>query len=177
MFGFCSDFVRLLFGTNAEPFCLLRSIMDENFDQILDSFPKKQSRSRLEPYGRLIRELLRRRRTYREIACVLLDRFHLHVSISTIHGFVRRWTIPAGKARNTNGPRPDQPTRGNPVGLAGKRKMDPLGTPMAFDEVRRRIAALKSRPIPATETNTTIFHYDPEQPLHLPSNSQKKESD
>ena len=34
--------------------------MDDNFQDILDSLPEKRSRSRLEPYGRLISDLLRR---------------------------------------------------------------------------------------------------------------------
>ena len=34
-------------------------------------------------------------------------------------------------------------------------------------EVQKRIAAFKSRPIPATEVK--IFHYDPEQPLQISS--------
>ena len=45
--------------------------MDDNFQDIVDNLPEKPSRSRLEPHGRLIEELLRRGRTYREIAGIL----------------------------------------------------------------------------------------------------------
>ena len=45
--------------------------MDDNFQDIVDNLPEKPSRSRLEPHGRLVEELLRRGRTYREIAGIL----------------------------------------------------------------------------------------------------------
>jgi len=35
-------------------------IMEDKFQDILDNLPDKRRRSRLEPYGRLIAELLRR---------------------------------------------------------------------------------------------------------------------
>jgi hypothetical protein len=63
--------------------------MDDNFQDIIDSLPEKRSRSRLEPYGKLIDELLRRGWTYRGIAGILAKKFQLKVSISTIHDFVR----------------------------------------------------------------------------------------
>lgn len=46
----------------------------ETFETILDSFPPKSSRSRLEPYAKLIMELHRRGRTYREIVRILSER-------------------------------------------------------------------------------------------------------
>ncbi len=64
--------------------------MDDNFQDILDSLPEKRSRSRLEPYDKLIDELLRRGWTYRGIAGIPAEKCHLKVSISTIHDFVRR---------------------------------------------------------------------------------------
>ena len=145
--------------------------MDPNFDRILDSLPEKRSRSRLEPYAVLIRELLRRHRTYREIASVLLDRFQLHASISTIHDFVKLWTVPAKKAGRTGIESAQQKVRKNPTNISAK--MANAEAPVTSDEVQRRIAALKSRPIPATETK--IFRYDPQQPLHI--SSLRKDSD
>ena len=139
--------------------------MDPNFDHILDSLPEKRSRSRLEPYNVLIRELLRRNRTYREIASVLLEKFQLHASISTIHDFVKRWTVPAKKAGRTGIESAQQKVRKNPTNISAK--MPNAEAPVTSDEVQRRIAALKARPIPATEKK--IFHYDPDQPLHISS--------
>jgi hypothetical protein len=150
--------------------------MDENYAQILAGLPEKRSRSHLEPYGVLIKELLRRRRTYREIGRILLDKFQIRASISTIHDFVRRQRVPVGKARKDKAPRPNRTRRGNPADMGRKMQMDATGPAAALDDVQKRIAALKLRPLPATETNPTIFHYDPEQPLHLSSKSRKKRS-
>ena len=144
--------------------------MDPDFDRILDSLPEKRSRSRLQPYGALIRELLRRNRTYREIASVLLDRFQIHASISTIHDFVRRWTIPA-KSGPTKTEKAQKP-RKDPTRISAKTKVPDEEALLTTDEVPKRIAALKSRPIPAAETK--IFHYDPDQPLQILPPPRKK---
>jgi hypothetical protein len=151
--------------------------MDENFGHILDSLPEKRSRSRLEAYRALIIELLRRRRTYREIARVLLDRFQLHASIITIHDFVRRCEATARKVRKARGLRFNKRTKKNLIDRERRLQIEVTETPAALDEIQKRIADLKSRPIPGTETNPKIFDYDPEQPLTLPSKSKKKESD
>lgn len=151
--------------------------MDESFGHILDSLPEKRSRSRLEPYKALIDELLRRRRTYREIARVLLDRFQLHVSISTIHDFVRRCEAPARKARMGRGLGFKKTPKENLIDRGRGLQINVTETSAALDEIQKRIADLKSRPNPETETNPKIFHYDPEQPLHLPSTSRKKDLD
>jgi hypothetical protein len=63
--------------------------MDDHFRQLLDSLPTNRPCSRLEPYGKLIEELLRRGRTYRDIASIIVDNFQVRVSVSTVHDFVR----------------------------------------------------------------------------------------
>jgi len=149
--------------------------MDPNFDRILDSLPEKRSRSRLEPYAVLIRELLRRHRTYREIASVLLERFQIHASISTIHDFVRRWMVSGKKVGRNRIEGAQQNAKKDTANTAGKMQMPNVEVPVTSDEVQKRIAALKSRPIPKAETK--IFHYDPDQPLHISSPPLRKESD
>jgi hypothetical protein len=146
--------------------------MDPDFDRILDGLPEKRSRSRLEPYGALIKELLRRNRTYREIAFVLQDRFQFHASISTIHDFVRHWTVPAEKNRRTRIENSRQKSRKGPTNISAK--MPKAKVPVTSEEVQKRIAALKSQPIPAVETK--LFHYDPEQPLQISSPPRRKGS-
>ena len=142
--------------------------MDENLETILDSLPEKRSSSRLEPYGDLIRELLRRHRTYREIAFVLFDRFQLHASISTIHDFVQRWSTATGKIVKS-GP---QKTRKEPTNISAKVPVPAAENSGISVDLQKRIAALKSRPIPGTEVK--IFHYDPEQPLQISSPQSEK---
>jgi hypothetical protein len=63
--------------------------MDGKFQNILDRLPEKPPRSRLEPYRHLIDELLRRGRTYRDVASILAEKCQVRVSVSTIHDFVR----------------------------------------------------------------------------------------
>ena len=139
--------------------------MDPNLDRILANLPEKRSRSRLEPYGALIKELLRRNRTYREIASVLLERFQLHASISTIHDFVRRWSAPKRKPGRARMAVAQQNSGKDPINDLAWIQMPNTESPMMEDEASQRIAALKSRPLPAARTK--IFHYDPEQPLQI----------
>jgi hypothetical protein len=146
--------------------------MDPDFDRILDDLPEKRSRSRLEPYRVLIKELLRRNRTYREIARILHDRFQIHASISTIHDFVRSWMVVGKKVAGTRIESAQQRSRKGPTNISPK--MPKAKVPITSDEVQKRIAALKSRPIPAVETK--LFHYDPEQPLQISSPPRRKGS-
>jgi hypothetical protein len=149
--------------------------MDPNLDRILANLPEKRARSRLEPYGALIKELLRRNRTYREIASVLLEGFQLHVSISTIHDFVRRWSAPTRKLVRAGMDRSQQNSWKDQINASASIQMPNTASPMMEDEARQRIAALKSRPLPVAKTK--IFHYDPEQPLHISSPPPEKNDD
>ena len=149
--------------------------MDPNLDRILANLPEKRSRSRLEPYGALIKELLRRNRTYREIASVLLERFQLHASISTIHDFVRRWSAPTRKLVRARMAGAQQNAGKDQINASARIQMPNTESFMMEDEARKRIAALKSRLLPAAKTK--IFHYDPEQPLHISSPPPEKNDD
>src|SRR6058998_3042492 len=125
--------------------------MNDNFQEILDSLPEKRSRSRLEPYGKLIDELLRRRWTYRGIARILTEKCELKVSSSTIHDFVRRRSRSKRNPSKRGATAPAETMRVSPTARAeGKaparaeeQEMPPL------DEVHQRIAALKLRPASA----------------------------
>src|SRR5438034_7383253 len=90
-------------------------IMDDSFQEILDSLPEKRSRSRLEPYGRLIDELLRRRWTYRAIAGILAEKCQLTVSSSTIHDFVRRRSRSKRNLPKRRAPGPAETMRVSPT--------------------------------------------------------------
>jgi beta-phosphoglucomutase-like phosphatase (HAD superfamily) len=95
---------------------------------------------------------------------MLLERFHLHASISTIHDFVCLRAGQARKARKRNPAGYDQTTRRNLPEREKKMPMDAIAPRAALDEVQQRIAALKLRPAQAP----TQSHYDPSEPLHLP---------
>ena len=46
-------------------------------------------------------------------------------------------------------------------------------TPATDEEIRRRMEELKRRSV-AVETTPKLFHYDPDEPLHLLPRTQKK---
>ncbi len=143
--------------------------MDEDFQDILDSLPEKPPRSRLEPYGRLIEELLRRGRTYREVARILAGKCQVRVSISTIHDFVR---LRSRSKRNP--PKRQRVSPDSPAEAKGRSVEEQEMSPV--DEVHQRINALKHRPAPA-ESSPKQFDYDPNEPLRLRPKAGKKRAD
>jgi IS30 family transposase len=146
----------------------------DNFQDILSSLPEKPPRSRLEPYGGLIIELRRRKRTYREIVDVLAEKCNLRISISTLHDFVRAKTKEARKAaklRRATAVHAGNENRGTPPLCAStlKSKEDRP----TDDEIRRRIAAVKQRPRPIPTDSSGDFQYNPDEPLRLIGDAQK----
>ncbi len=134
--------------------------MNEAFDEILKDIPTKSSRSKLETCTSLIMELRRRRRTYREIASVLLERCGMHVSVSTLHFFVKRQALLARRRNRSD-------TAGTVEGKCdGEDHRPTLTKPQcAGRELGERVAALKRQvPPPAVPEP---FQYDPSQPLRV----------
>jgi len=62
--------------------------MDPRAEELLNNSPEQPTRSKLEPYRELIRELRRRRYTYRKIAALLRGFLGVKTSKSTINDFV-----------------------------------------------------------------------------------------
>ena len=148
----------------------------DKFEEIVNSLPEKPARSRLDPYGDLINNLLDRGRTYREIARILIEKCDGRVSFSTIHHFVHvrsRLKRKLSKSQPRNlGKKTMIPTAGG--GEKENRKVEREKT--EIDEVYQRIAALKQRPA-SSENSPKLFHYDPDQPLHLPSKTGRNKSE
>jgi hypothetical protein len=142
---------------------------------ILDSLPPKRFRSRLEPYTQLILELHRRGRTYREIAQILTERCSVQTSRSTVNDFLRAHLRRAQNWQKIE--KIERPQNRPHKSVVSMKDKIPLETAVVTDEIQKRIAAFKSRPMTETEKNPKIFHYDPEQPLQLPSKSPRKDSD
>jgi IS30 family transposase len=145
------------------------------FEEIINGLPEKPARSRLAPYGDLIKGLLNRGRTYREIARILIEKCGVQISFSTIHHFVHN------RSRSKSKPGKSQPrelekktlaptVRNEDNDIASPKKGKPVN-----DEVYRRIAALKQRPAPP-ENSSKVFHYDPDEPLRLPPQAGKNRS-
>ena len=118
---------------------------EDTFKAILDSYPPKPSRSRLEPYAELILGLHRRGRTYREIARILSERCDIHAPRSTVNDFIR---ARSKRTRNSQkcGSR-EQKTRHQNSALLPKSKI-PAETGLGMDEIQKRIEDLKNRPMP-----------------------------
>jgi len=139
----------------------------DRFDQILKDLPKKPARSRLDPYGSLIEELLGSGWTYRAVARILADKCNAHSSISTIDHFMRRRKKPKRNSSKHQRPaRRAEAEGGIAAGTEGKGILttEPKTTE---DSVYQRIAALKQRPVPV-QNAANAFHYDPDKPLQLP---------
>jgi hypothetical protein len=138
-----------------------------DFEKILMNLPKKPVRSRLEPYGKLIKELLRHRRTYREIARILSENCQTRVSISTIHDFVRlRLRAKRDLPKSRSWSVPTKAKIGTTSRIDEKELLSAEKEPTMADDVHQRIAALKQRPA-SIQGTPKLFHYDPDEPLHL----------
>jgi hypothetical protein len=142
---------------------------------ILNALPDKSPCSRLEPYAQLIDELRKHGRTYREIEQILFEKCGIHAPRSTIHDFVRRRSRRKGKMQKSQ---PARAKDGNaPATAHPEEKKAPLveSRPSAVDEMYRRIDALKQCPAQIAKT-TEVFHYDPNEPLHLPTKKERKDT-
>jgi hypothetical protein len=115
---------------------------------VLESLLEKPYRSKLEPHRELIRELRRKGRTYREVACLSQERLGLHVALSTLHSFVK---VRAKHRKRTQFELP-------PVGLAA-----------AESPVLERVTALKAKPA-VREAKRTRFVFRENEPLTLTTN-------
>jgi hypothetical protein len=142
----------------------------DTFETILNSLPEKPARSRLDPYADLIKELLGRGWTYREIAQILLDKCGVRISFSTIHHFVHARLRSKRKLPKSHPQNLEQkalvPTVGN------EEVASPEKQTAADDDVYCRIAALKLHQA-SPEERSTLFRYNPDEPLHLPSKPKK----
>jgi IS30 family transposase len=134
--------------------------MNDRLREILEALPGKRQRSRLAPFDEFIRELRRRGWTYQEIAQILADKCNVTVASTTVMRFVRARL----KARRKSS---DQSSAGRIFAVEIDRPPD--------DEIRRRIAALKER-VPAVQSASRMFHYDPDEPLHLPEKAKSEKT-
>ena len=119
--------------------------MEPALQIILDSFPEKHYRSKLEPHRELIRELRRKGRTYRDLAQIFRERLGLQVAPSTLHSFVK---VRAKHRKRT------------------QFELPPLESIATELPVPDRLAALKAKPT-AREAKRTRFDFRENEPLTL----------
>jgi hypothetical protein len=137
-------------------------MMEQTYQTILDSLPPRRPRSKLEPYGALIRALRARGRSYREIVTILRERCGLRVATHTVYHFVQ------ARAQKPVAPRPRRRQPSERV----RRAPDPHAATSrpssdGSDDLWTRIATLKQRaPVSPPRTPKT-FAYDENTPLQL----------
>ncbi len=141
------------------------------FQEILDGVPEKPPRSRLEPYRVLIEKLRRRGRTFREIVDILAKQCNLQVSLSTLHDFVSTHSRDQTKRKSRVGVVAVNASNRTSIGRSRN------SMPARADEVQARILALKHRCVATVQPTEKLFHYDPDEPLHLPADVARKHSD
>ncbi len=152
--------------------------MNDKFQSILNSLPEKPPRSRLAPYHELIEELRSRGCTYREIERILVDQCQFQISRSAINNFMRaqarkKTDLSKRKAAEPAAKSTDAQTTATRPKMGPNKATDTLnGEDQPMDDIVQRIAELKKRPA-QVKPNPKQFHYDPNEPLHLPM---KKES-
>jgi hypothetical protein len=155
---------------------LIEAAMDNKFKDILDSLPVPEPRSCLDPFRELIDELHRRGRTYREISSILAGRCEIFVSASTVYRFLHRRSRNKSQSRKSGiSPVPKMKKGNHPADTEGKVSII-SETETITDEIQKRISALKLRPA-LDQTKSQLFHYDPNEPLHLPKKPDRNKSD
>jgi hypothetical protein len=124
--------------------------MDPTLLSLLETIPQKPPRSKLETHRELIRQLRRKRCTYRDIVRILHERVGLDVAVSTIHSFVKV------RAKHRKQVQYELP----PL------KHESPSIRVSPDDVASRIAALRARPI-EQKAKPKHFHFEESEPLKL----------
>jgi transposase len=150
--------------------------MDQKTQSILEQIPPGPPRSKLEPHREFIQHLRQRRKTYREIAAILAEHFHLSVHYSTIYVFIHTHREEGGELPDApnlvppTGPRP--PSDPCETATIGHASPSPSG---AEADIYAHIEELKRRkrtPVASPEPKFN-FHYEEGEPLRLISDRSK----
>lgn len=130
--------------------------MNERHQQILESVPPDEPRSRLAPYRELILRMRRQGRTYHRIRQTLADKCGVRVAYATLYDYIKRCSRPRKPKRDIE---PEVATTGLPV-----QTPRPTGPPKdagtrndTYAEARERMRRLKEEP--ATQKPEKRFHY------------------
>jgi hypothetical protein len=182
VFGSCSVFVWCVFGFRSvglpiRSLEILTGYDMQNPERIFRELPERPARSRLEPYKKLIRGLLGRHRSYREIVRILAGECGVKVSVSTLHDFARLRLKTQRKPASIRASRSKSEflTANATLRVAEKGGMQSSGEHRPLEAVFTRIAELKQRPASGA-TADVVFHYDPSKPLVLSTVKEPKET-
>lgn len=143
--------------------------MKPQFEAILKSLPPQAPRSRLQPYSQLIREMRKRKRSYREITEVLRDQCGLKAGISTVRDFLRAQTKSSANHRDRHNHNLST-TRNRKALTATNKERETLAgtakTQKAFESTERHFQeSMQSRL--SKPANKPRFEYNSEEPLRI----------
>jgi hypothetical protein len=148
--------------------------MNEQHQQILESIPPDEPRSRLGPYRELILRMRRQGRTYHRIRQTLANKCGVQVAYATLYDYIKRCSRPRRAKRDTE---PEVATTGLPTPAPR-----PAGPPRdaeipndIYADARERMRRLKE--VPAPHKPEKRFHYteqDSIDPLVLISQTTKE---
>jgi CRISPR/Cas system-associated protein Cas10 (large subunit of type III CRISPR-Cas system) len=119
-------------------------------DEILKDPPQLPARSRLDPFGSLIKELIDSGWTYRAIARILAEKCGVHASISTIHHFVRRRLKAKRNSPKRQRPAVGTEAEGSSTARTEERVISNAEKKSTEDAVYQRIAMEAALPTPRT---------------------------
>ena len=122
-----------------------------------EALPTGNPRSKLEPHYNLIRELRRRRCTYKQVAQYLADQMGLLVTPSTIHSFV------AIRAKR----RSARPLEYELPPLAEAERTETTSQPVAGEDADGQNPIDRLRRRPAAPAKERRFDFRPEEKLKL----------
>jgi hypothetical protein len=136
--------------------------MDKRLQEIFDSVPADEPRSRLEPYRDLILLWRRQGRTYHRIRQLLIEKCEVKVGYGTLYRFIERRSRP----RKTD-PRPE--TQLSIITTVALNEESALRlsrrSPEEIAAMREAARASNHKPVFAHEESKELFVYDPDKPL------------
>jgi hypothetical protein len=138
--------------------------MEQRLQQILESLPADEPRSRLEPYCELILRLRRQGRTYRRISQILAEKCDVCAPRSTLHEFVQRRSRPRIERPEEDAdpaiPAPELPDQVTPIAARRRR------SPEEIAAMRAAASAANHKPVFQREEEIRpLFVYDPDRAL------------
>ena len=139
-------------------------MVDAKLKTILTNLPAKKPRSRLEPYRELIREMRRRRRSYREIIQVLANECDLQISVSTLHDFVRLRSRSTTIAPASSGK--SQNAKTGKISRGHSRDIERTQGEQSNSKERERYTRTNNTSQDKLAKGT-LFQYNPDEPLRL----------
>ena len=131
--------------------------MDETLQQIFDSVPADQPRSRLEPYRELILRWRRQGRTYHRIRQLLQDRCGVEVAYVTLYRFIQRRSR-LKTEREADAITPAVPEQASPPSISRRSREE-------IAALREAARASNHKPVFTPEEPKELFVYDPDRPL------------